>query len=226
MSPFRLQHSALAFLMIVVLVMTGILSYSNGVIFRRFLGSVNPMAAIGMSTIVGFWALSFLQAKGWFRIGTGRQLRLRYALVAVLSASISILIDLEIVFPEDMNIQFPQSLLFYPVIGFFVEIVFHILPLTGLFFFVTAIFKTYDAEKVAWFCIPMVAMLEPTYQALYLQANPTWVIVSVWVNLFFFNTVQLLIFKRYDFISMYLFRLIFYVIWHIVWGYFRLELLF
>ncbi len=226
MPSFRLQRSALAFLMVVVLVMTGILSYSNGVIFRRFLGSVNPLVAIGASAIAGFLALSFLQAKGWFSIGAGVQLPLRYTLLAVASAFFSILIDLKTVFPGDMNIQYPESLLFYPTIGFFVEIVFHVLPLTALFFLITAIFKTYDAGKVTWFCIPIVAILEPTYQAIYMQANPTWVIVSVWVNLFFFNSVQLLIFKRYDFITMYFFRLIFYLIWHIAWGYFRLELLF
>ena len=37
---------------------------------------------------------------------------------------------------------------------------------------------------------------------------------------------ELLIFKRYDFIAMYAFRLVYYLIWHIVWGYARLRSLF
>ena len=37
---------------------------------------------------------------------------------------------------------------------------------------------------------------------------------------------QLLIFKKYDFNSMYAFRLVYYLFWHIGWGHLRLRLLF
>ena len=55
---------------------------------------------------------------------------------------------------------------------------------------------------------------------------PTWVTVCVFLNILLINLFQLLIFKRYDFVSMFSFRLAYYAIWHIAWGYVRLNLLF
>ena len=34
------------------------------------------------------------------------------------------------------------------------------------------------------------------------------------------------LFQRYDFMAMHAFRLVYYLTWHIVWGYARLKLLF
>jgi len=45
-------------------------------------------------------------------------------------------------------------------------------------------------------------------------------------NILLINLFQLSIFKRYDFVSMYSFRLVYYAIWHIVWGVVRLNLFF
>lgn len=75
----------------------------------------------------------------------------------------------------------------------------------------------------------IVALLEPTFQTLLLGSSnpyPLWAVAIFWLNLFFFNVFQLLIFKRYDFISMYSFRLGYYIFWHFIWGYIRLKLLF
>ena len=43
---------------------------------------------------------------------------------------------------------------------------------------------------------------------------------------FVFTLVELYIYRRYDFVSMYSFRLAFYIWWHIIWGYLRLQWLF
>ena len=74
----------------------------------------------------------------------------------------------------------------------------------------------------------VVAFLEPIFQTAlgFSQPYPTWVTGYVFVNIFLINLFQLLIFKRYDFVSMYSFRLVYYAIWHIVWGQVRLNLLF
>jgi hypothetical protein len=48
----------------------------------------------------------------------------------------------------------------------------------------------------------------------------------VGVHIYVFNALQLYVFKRYDFLSMYAFRLVYYLHWHVVWGYMRLQLLF
>jgi hypothetical protein len=54
----------------------------------------------------------------------------------------------------------------------------------------------------------------------------TWAAAYVFLNVWVINMVQLALFKRYDFVSMYAFRLMYYLLWHIAWGHARLGLLF
>ena len=208
--------------------MTGVLNYSNPILFQRFIGEINPIAAILLSGVIGIILLSYLMSKGWFSIYKKENFKrtLQYSWLVAFFASVAIFIDWKIVYSKEINILFPESLLFYPAIGFFVEMLFHILPLTLLLFLLTSIFKKIEHEKLIWICIVMVSVLEPVYQVIFMDVYPTWSKAAVGVYLFLFNLTQLFIFKKYDFISMYLFRLIFYTIWHIGWGYFRLELLF
>jgi hypothetical protein len=147
--------------------------------------------------------------------------------LAVLQGLIIILLDLKAIFPEDVNRPFPDSLLFYPIFGFVVEVIFHLLPLALFLFILSSIFNL-DFEKVIWPCILVVALLEPTFQTIlgFSKPYPTWVTVCVFVNILLINLFQLSIFKRYDFVSMYSFRLVYYAIWHILWGQLRLGLLF
>ena len=46
------------------------------------------------------------------------------------------------------------------------------------------------------------------------------------VHLVLFGVVQLYIFRRYDFISMNVFRITYYAYWHVAWGYLHLHRLF
>jgi hypothetical protein len=180
---------------------------------------------------LGVVSLSFLLSRGWFAIYKKGNLKglFRRSGLAALFVLITILVDLKVVFPADLNILFPKSLLFYPVMGFFVEILFHVLPLSVLLIFLTSIFKNINYKNIIWICIFIVSLLEPTYQTVFMGSSnyfPLWAIAIVWINVFLFNMSQLLIFKRYDFVSMYSFRLVYYMIWHIGWGYMRIKLLF
>ena len=140
-----------------------------------------------------------------------------------------ILLDHKIGFPADQNILFPGSLLFYPAIGFFAEILFHVLPLSVLLIALTTLFRNVSYKNILWFCIFAVALLEPVYQTIpMLSPNqyPLWAVLYVGFHVFLINLFQLLIFKRHDFVSMYSIRLVYYLFWHIGWGYFRLKILF
>lgn len=189
------------------------------------------MVAVLLVTSLGFAFLTFLYYKGGFEIYKRGNLKERVysSCLAILFLPISIVVDSEIGFPPDLNILFPESLAFYPAIGFFVEIIFHALPLSLFLFVLTSAFRIISHEWIIWFCILVVALLEPYYQTTFMFGSdhyPGWSAVVVWLNIFVFNLTQLIIFKRYDFISMYSFRLVYYLFWHIAWGYFRLELLF
>jgi hypothetical protein len=177
---------------------------------------------------VGLLLLSFLLAKNGFAIFKTHHLKkaLWYSWLVGLFVSVAILVDLKSAFPQDMNVPLPLALLFYPIIAFFVEMIFHVLPLALLLPALTSIFKPAIYVRVLWFCIIMVALLEPTYQALNMTDSPTWAVIIVWLNLFAFNLAQLWVFNKFDFLSMYAFRLFYYLIWHILWGHFRLDVLF
>lgn len=124
-----------------------------------------------------------------------------------------------------MNIPYPESLLFYPAMGFLVEVLFHVLPLAVLLFLFNAIFNTTASPALVWVTMVIVALLEPTYQVI-MDPYPIWALITVWINLFLFNMLQLLVFRQYDFVSMFALRLFYYLIWHIIWGSLRLDLLF
>ena len=230
-STEKSQYLVFLGMSIAAMLLTGIVYFITTQPFERFIGSLNPLLAGAVIIILGGILSTFLLSQGWFAIYRKRNLKglFRRSGLPILFALITVLVDLRIVFPADMNILFPESLFFYPAMVFFVEILFHVLPLSMLLVSLTPIFKNISYEKVVWICILMVSLLEPVYQTVWMGSfsrYPLWALVCVGLNLFLFNLSQLLIFRRYDFISMYAFRLVYYMFWHIGWGYFRLKVLF
>lgn len=211
--------------------LTALLQYSNTRIFQRVIGDINPLAAWLFVAVAGLVLLSFLLSRGWFTIYKKENRKgLLYAcgLASVLGVII-IPADLVIVFPADINVPFPQSLLFYPAIGFFAEILFHVLPLSLLLIALTSVFRAANQTRIIWFALVAVALLEPVYQTWWmvsLDRYPVWAVAYDAMHVFVINLLQLILFRRYDFVSMYVFRLVYYLFWHVGWGHFRLEILF
>jgi hypothetical protein len=239
----RRQYLVLAILSIAVLELTAAGHSADSLLFRRFTGAADPVAVAAAITLLGAVLLSVLLVRGGFAIYRRGNVRglLQAAGIAALFGAIIILADLRLpglraIHPKDMNVPFPESLLFYPVIGFMAEIVFHVLPLSLLLMMLPVILKKVRLETIVWTSIPLVALLEPTLQAALLVAGAPligaphdyvwWAVGFDWVHIFLINVVQLLLFSRYDFVSMYSLRLVYYLIWHIVWGHARLGVLF
>ena len=230
-STERFQYLVYLGVSLVVFSFTTILYFSERQVFQRFLGSVDPLAAMLTAIVVGFVLLSFLITKKWFVIFDKGNLvgLLRFSGLAALLGIIMIIVDTRIVFPADINILFPQSLLFYPAIAFFVEIFFHVFPLTVFITVLSAILKNSNFNTIVWISILIISIAEPIYQVLNMVSSkdfPVWAVAYVGLHIFLINFFQLLIFKKYDFISMYSFRLVYYLFWHIGWGYLRLSWLF
>ena len=111
--------------------------------------------------------------------------------------------------------------------GYVVEMLFHLIPLCLLLLLFKSIFRNSNPEKLMWPCILIISLIEPTFQtAMSPGYFPLFINVYMWIQLFVFNFLQLLVFKRYDFLKMYSFRLFYYLLWHIVWGSVRVDLLF
>jgi len=226
----QIQILVYAGISLAVVICTGLLYAHDKSIYKPFFGDINPVVAVAIISLLGLFLLAILLSRGWFaifRLHNVQGLAVACGLAALFSLVI-VLADIKIVFPADTNRPYPQALLFYPSIGFVVEILFHVLPLTLLLVGITSFFDNLNFERIIWPTILFVALLEPIFQtwAGFSKPYPAWVTGFVALHIFLINFCQLVIFRRYDFVSMYSFRLMYYLLWHIVWGVIRLRLLF
>jgi hypothetical protein len=195
LSGQQLQYQIYMGLASLIITLTGIFHFRDEHIFQRYTGSINSLIAGVTIIITGFILLSFMLSKGWFVIYKKEHLkkRLRLISIACVFIPVSILVDVKVGFPPEMNILFPDSLLFYPAIAFFVEIIFHVMPLATLLYLLTTIFKTISDHKITGVCIIIVALAEPVYQTLDMFSShhfPLWSSLFILLNLFLFNVTQ------------------------------------
>jgi hypothetical protein len=107
----------------------------------------------------------------------------------------------------------------------------HVLPLTLLLVGLTWLFPKSGFDRLILPAIFITALVRPIYQTVlgspmeYLE-YPLWVTGVVALHVFLISLCQLLLFRCYDFLTMYAFRFVYYLIWHVLWGYARLRLLF
>jgi hypothetical protein len=225
----RWQYAVYFALSLVALIFIVILLPSSGAYFRRFFGETNAILVIVMASVVGAAALWVLQSSYEFVILKGRTTLRGVTLSAVLATVLAVAIviaDFIIRYPQDTNVPVPQALLFYPAVGFVAEIIFHILPLVLLLLALNPLVGRLGRERVVWLGILLVAVLEPTFQVLFEGKAFTWGAAYTWIHVFVIAFLQLYMFRRFDFVSMYSFRLFYYAYWHILWGVIRLEVLF
>jgi hypothetical protein len=228
-SEQALQYIVYLGFSVIIFILTVITYFSNSSSFQRFFGRINPLMVVFIAFILGLIAFSYLLSDGQFAVYRPGNLRgLLLAVVLPLPfAAIIILVDRLSPFSINMNVPYPDSLTFYPVMGFVAEIIFHILPFSLVYFSLSKILGDASSQTIIWISMLIVALFEPIFQVVFMIGqDPTWKIAYVGLHIYLFSFVQLLLFTRYDFISMYVFRLSYYLLWHILWGHFRLNLLF
>lgn len=241
----RRQRLAFGTLSLAAVGMTGMLTLSRSTIswtylgimpgepsgfFRPFFGDIPPVLAVSGIAVGGAASLGFLRSRDWFEIipakGLGRGLAVAaiagtlLGLEAILTESSNL-----VRFDEDINVRLPWSVLFYPVIAYVVEVVFHALPLALLLAALGSRFGKQHPDRLVWSCILAISIIEPVYQ-LSISDRVSLSEAYVAVHVFAINIVQFYVFRRYGFVSMYSLRLVYYTWWHIIWGYFRLQWLF
>lgn len=229
---FNRQKSQYLWLSSLLIALTSILYISDKFIFQKYMGKLNPLITVPIIATLGFFSLSFLVSKNW--ISNHKDNNSKYlfysSIITVILASVMILVDLnKIAFSENINILFPKSLLFYPVIGFVAEIIFHIFPFTLLVLLFGYFLKNPNNNKIIWTSILIVSLVEPIFHIVDMssgQQNSFWLLGYIGIHICLFNFLQLYTLKRNGFIAMYLLRMIYYLIWHILWGYLRLNILF
>lgn len=227
----RTQIKAYAILSAGVLALTASACINHTNLFKRYVESLHPELVVYFSILAGLLAILLLMDTAPFRIlgKTPRKGILWSLLLALPFGTVIILIDLLAPFPEDIALPFPVSLLIYPAMGFVAEIIFHILPFTILVVVLSKLFKKVRMNKVIGISILITALTESIYHMLNLSGSvqfSNWVLLLVGLHILLFSLCQLILFRRYDFFTMYTFRMAYYLIWHIVWGTVRLNFIY
>ncbi len=207
---------------------TALVAPSSGTYFERIYGPARPlvvMVGVGVVGAAAFWVLS----RFGFVVVEGRRtfegLRLSAIFATVLAIAV-VVADVLLRYPEDLNVPVPRALLFYPAIGLTAEVAFHLVPLAVLLPVLNAVVPRVGRERVAWFALAVVAVSEPVFQVLVGGGGTGSLDVYRWVHVFVLASLQLYVFRRFGFASMYGFRLIYYAYWHILWGTIRIPILF
>lgn len=194
-----------------------------GSFFEPYFGGLSLALVFGATAVIGVISLRVLQVCGWLdtrpRGGlTGIGVATAFAtLFAIPVVIVDWFVGIKVA-----NVPLPWSLQFYPAIAVVVEVFFHVAPLALLFAGLRSIARS-DSERVAWVCILLVSLLEPTYQLWFVLAGQSlsWLDAYVWTHVWAINLVQLYLFRRFGFVSMYGMRLVYYLDWHIAWEYVR-----
>ena len=198
---------------------------------RTYLGNEHTLAVYVAIALLGTGAIILLaRFAGFAVLAKGRTLRgiAAGAVLATGFAAIVVTADLIGRFPADLNAPLPQALLFYPAIALIAESVFQILPLAAVLLLWRTVSGRRPAGSVLVVLIVLVSLIEPVFQ-LRLVGGSAGMDGLGWftaLHVFAFNLAQLGIYRRYDFVAMHAFRLVYYAWWHIAWGWLRLELLF
>jgi hypothetical protein len=195
--------------------------------FDIYFGPLHPLLAGLLIFVTGTLSIYYLLKNSNFVVyGIGKhQGVFRSFLPTFILAAIIILVDLQGGYSQDINVIFPNSLLFYPLMGFIAETVFHILPITLIIWLQPKTTKNKKLFNLTLPLIILISIIEPIFQVI-LGQNTPWVEIYQSFHIFVINYLGLRIFEKYDFLSMYSFRICYYLLWHVIWGYLRLKIIF
>ena len=205
----------------VVATLTAVLSRYRPALFRPYFVDANPLVVIASAIVVGGICLSFLRSRGLFETYSPAHDSFWPVAVTIVPTVLTvpaIAADVMVGFPRSMNVTVPDALLFYPAIGYVAEVSFHLLPLSLFFLIVQAPSTTSRAHRLLWAGLLFAACSEPLFQVGFSLSSQGFTALQgfVGVHVLIFSVVALWVFRRYDFVTMYLFRLVPW--WHIVWG--------
>lgn len=191
---------------------------------ERFLGPLPAPVTIGAAGAAGLGALAFLERRGFWRCATRATVARGVGTAAATAlplAGVAIGVDIAVGFPIDTNVPWPQAWVAYPVIAIAAEAAFHLLPLGGLVWMTRSRFDDLRITRRTWALVLAAAAVEPAAQAVLGSALLPFVVPHV----AFIGVVQTLLLRRFGYVPMVAFRLIYYLAWHVLWGHARLGLL-
>lgn len=116
------------------------------------------------------------------------------------------------------NIDFPASALIYPGGAIVVEVIYRMLPLPLLLWLIsTVLLRGRGQTWVFWALALATSLIEPLTQDLNLGQFGAPVMVSVFLLDFALNMGQAALFRKYGFLAAIAMRVVFYVVWHMMY---------
>ncbi len=210
------------------LIGAGVLRNAGGADFERFIGDVSPIVVVAVAGAVGSSALRVLDSAGWVGSDPTRKGLARSTVLALGLGAAIIVADSALGFSEGINVSWPSSILFYPVMAFIAEVAFHLVPLA----LVVIASKRWVQRRPRAISgvgpIVAVALFEAVYQVVGSSgvATSPWLLGYLAFHMMAFAVAGLIALRRYGFGAMMWLRLVYYAIWHVAWGVLRLDLLF
>jgi hypothetical protein len=192
---------------------------------ERFVGPVPGPILVAAAGAAGLGALALLERRGFWRCSTRATMLRGVGLAGAAAlplAAVAIGVDVAVGFPQDTNVAWPQAWLVYPAIVVVAETAFHLLPLGGLVWLTRSRFDDQHFTERTWALVLAAAAVEPAAQAALGSALLPFVVPHVFV----IGVVEMLLLRRFGYVPMVAFRVLYYLAWHVLWGQARLELLF
>jgi hypothetical protein len=214
-----LNPKSLSFPVLGAFAFAGSLTLAGSDAFTPYLGAISPPLAILVVTLTGWAALRWLDRLDVFGVsGVGWRRRLGEIVLAALVFG-GIVVSFDAAYDLDARIvPLPDGAVFYPIIGFVVEIVFHVLVAAALLA-VSAMLRIPVAQSL-WPCLIATACVEPAFQIWSAIADPAsagWRHAFVFAHVLAFNLAQVAIWRRHGFGWMLGVRWLYYAVWHIAW---------
>jgi hypothetical protein len=191
----------------------------------RFLGAAAPLPLAALILTAGLCALVYLQRTENLLLCSASAGRSRFRAAAVLALPFAIavtVVDVLHPFPADINVALPAALLFYPAIGFVAQMAMHIVPFALLVLAGRVISGGRIRAWWLWASMLLASTIEASFQAAGALGGPPLVVAYLATSLFLFGFVELYLYRRFDYLTMFIFRMLYYGYWHIGWGGLRL----
>lgn len=120
-------------------------------------------------------------------------------------------------------VEFPYSIPVYFSVGILMEILLHLIPIVLLVWLISnVILRKRWENKVFWTVAILFSLIEPIGQTIGMQQmgiiTRSLFAGILFIFIFAANLLPLYLFRIYGFLSAVVWRLSFYLIWHIIWS--------
>jgi len=221
--PRTVSYTALLLASAAVVASVYMLSAGSHADFTPYFGPLGPALAAAMVCVAGLAAFHVLQKHAGLSVCDAGASRQRFAIAAVLALPFMIavtLADVFLRFGADINVGGWPALVFYPAMAYVAQLALHVVPLALVLLLFHAVFPAARRNWLTGIAIVLVSGLEAAFQVASLQSPLLTAYVAT--SLFFFGIVELSLYWRFDYVTMYVFRLVYYSYWHLIWGQVRL----